>query len=409
VTFITAFFRKMLFPMLISFMVACMPQADLVKIQNTPLHQQSPLVSSTPISTSAPNPLKKYHIPLYYSGNYENIIEASKKEEGLIIFSILGKDNWQPVIDAFNDHYPWIRVTTIDLGANEVFERYASDAIAGERTADLIVSSSPDGWLNFANTGQIAPYISEEDLFVPPWARLAPGIYSIASDPMVIVYNKDFVQNPPQSMADISNLIEENSGKYNSMITTYDAAQNSTGLAINWFWLNAIGNPAWKILEKIAGTNPKLKTSASSIVSSLQSGEASIGYFVSPVAFLPLMDQQSNLGWSYIKDGQPILLRSIAVTNRAESPNSAKLMVDYLLSQDGQLSLALGGTTPYRSDIANVEMFNPTDGNQKYLHFNQVIEAVGLNNLIFINLDPEIIIPEKRNAFINEWNKSMGR
>jgi hypothetical protein len=56
-----------------------------------------------------------------------------------------------------------------------------------------------------------------------------------------------------------------------------------------------------------------------------------------------------------------------------------------------------------------VDIFKPVDGVQKHIHFNQVIEAVGLNNLIFITLDPEIIKSEKRDSFTEKWNRAMGR
>ena len=394
---------------LVFFLSACAPQTYSTSIRATPLQSSPTPESETPISSLTPSQLGKFYLPTYYSNSYIDVVEASKKESGLVIYSILGSENWQPVIEAFNAHFPWIQVTTVDLGANEVFERYNTDSKTGSRTADLVVSSAPDGWLTFANSGQIAPYISEEDLFVPPWAKLAPGIYTIASDPMVIVYNKGTIPNPPHSMADVAAMIEANPGEYNAKITSYDAAQNTTGLAVNWFWANFKGDPGWSILEKIGSTGPNLKTSASSMVSSVSSGETPIGYFVSPVAFLSQPDQNSNLGWTYIKDGQPILMRSIAITNRAASPHSAKLMLDFLLSQEGQLSLAMGGMTPYRADIANVELFNPADGGRRHIHLNQVIEAVGLNNLIFINLDPELIKPEKQGAFIQKWNNAMGR
>lgn len=394
---------------LISILSACTAQPVKTNIQTTTVQDQPSRIPPTQLSTPTQSLLKEYYLPPYYSASYINLIEKSKKESGIIIYSVLGSDSWQPVIDAFNAHFPWIQVTIVELGANEVFERYSAEPEAEDRTADLIVSTSPDGWLNFANTGQIAPYISEEDLFVPPWARLAPGVYTFASDPMVIVYNKDFLPNPPHSMADLAKLIESDPQKLNGKITSYDAAQNSTGLAINWFWTSVKGDLSWNILALIGRTKPILKTSASSMVSSVLSGDTPIGYFVSPVAFLPLLDQQPNLGWSFITDGQPILMRSIAVTTKSASPNSAKLLVDFLLSQEGQLSLSEGDMTPYRADIANVDIFKPVDGTQKHIHFNQVIEAVGLNNLIFINLDPEIIKAEKRDSFTEKWNRAMGR
>jgi iron(III) transport system substrate-binding protein len=357
----------------------------------------------------SPHALDAYFLPAYYPNSYENIIEASKNEEGLIIYSVLNKSTWKPVIETFKGHYPWINVTIIELGANEVFDRYAADSLIGERNADLILSYAPDGWLNFANSGQIEPYLSEEDFYVPPWTKLAPGIYTIASDPMVLLYNKDELPNPPLRSSDIKDLIESDPNKFTGKITSYDATQNSTGLAVNWFWINKMGETGWELLDRIAETNPLLKTSSSSMVSSILSGDTSLGIFISPISFLSELSLHPELDWRYVKDGQPILMRSIALTKLAKSPNSAKLMVDFLLSQEGQIALAFGGLTPFRPDIANVDIFNSSDGNKPYIHFNQVIEEVGLDNLIFITLDPEMNNPEKRSAFIEKWNHAFGR
>jgi iron(III) transport system substrate-binding protein len=386
----------------------CLSQVEFPKA--SPTKVEIPIiVNSQPTATMPPNLPAEYFLPPYYSSSYTKIIEASKNETGLVIYSVLGSENWKPVIETFNSRYPWIEVTTVDLGANEVFERYNAESISGERTADLIITYAPDGWLNFANGGQIAPYISEEEFFIPPWTKLAPGVYTIASDPLVIVFNKSFINDPPESMAELVKLIDENTTVSPLRITSYDAAQNTTGLAINWFWIKQLGDSGWDILEKIGKSNPDLRTSGSSMVSSIVNGDSQIGYFISPVAFLPQIDQGSNLDWTYIHDGQPILMRSVAITKMAASPNSAKLMVDFLLSQEGQLALAMGGMTPFRPDISNVDIFKPVNGIQKNIHFNQVIEAVGLDNLIFINLDPDIINPDKQAQFIESWNKSMGR
>jgi iron(III) transport system substrate-binding protein len=398
---------KILGVIITAILIGCAPQSHSIR-EATPSLQNLTKVNINPgTSSPTPNPLNSYFLPTYYSDSYTKMIEASKGENGLVIYSSSGEDSWKPVIETFNEHYPWIRVNTITLGANEVFDRYNADAISGERMADLIVTYTPDGWLNFAKSGQIYPYISEEDFFVPPWAKLAPGIYAISSDPLVVIYNKNSISNPPKSMEEIAKLMIDNKGIKELNLTTYDASQNSTGLAVNWYWINQMGNSGWEILRKIGSTHPQLKTSSSSMVSAIQNGEAQIAYFVSPVAFLSQLEKDSNLGWSYLEDGQPLLLRSVAIAQSSPSPNSAKLMVDFLLSQEGQLALALGGMTPFRSDIANVDLFDRVDGVQKHIHFNQIMEAVGINKLIFINFDPEIINNDKRDLFINQWNNAM--
>jgi iron(III) transport system substrate-binding protein len=387
----------------------CIPQTKGVK--NSPLTNSAlPAFDQNP-STVLPSPraIDDYFIPAYYPNSYEDLIEASKNEQGLVIYSVLNESTLKPVIEAFTGHFPWINITIIDLGANEVFDRYAADALSGERNADLILSYAPDGWLSFANSGQIEPYLSEEDFYVPPWSKLAPGIYTIASDPMVILYNKEELPTPPVRLSDIKELIDTDPNQLTGKITSYDASQNSTGLAINWFWIDKLGGTGWEILNQIGKTDPLLRTSSSSMVSSLLSGESSLGIFISPISFLSELDQHPELGWTYIKDGQPILMRSVAITKQAKSPNSAKLMVDFLLSQEGQIALALGRLTPFRPDIANADIFTSTNRNEPYIHFNQVIEEVGLDNLIFITLDPVMNNSDKRSAFIDQWNRSLGR
>lgn len=390
-------------------LTGCIPAAELSTRPTIQGGANPEIIIATSTIRPISSALEEYFLPAYYSDSYLGIVESSKSEQGLVIYSPLGETVWKPVIDTFIGHYPWIKVSIVELGTNEVFERYKSDTESDERTADLVVSSSPDGWLNYANSGQVEPYVTEEDLYIPPWTKLAPGIYTFSSDPMVIVYDKGEFTQPPQSMDDLIKMINENPATLDENITTYDVSQNSTGFSIYWYLVTKLGQTGWDFIDKIGTTNPVLKSSSSSIVSSIVDNEASMGLFVSPIAFLQEQGQHPGIGWTFIKDGQPILMRSIAITKKATSPNSARLLVDFLLSQEGQLALAYGWLTPFRSDIANVDLFKPSENNQAHIHFDQVIREVGLDNLIFINLDPEILDLVKRENFINQWNQAMSK
>src|SRR5688572_23250578 len=73
--------------------------------------------------------------PDYYPPNYNEMVEASKNEsEGLLIYSIMSETNWAPVVEGFNAKYPWIKVSTADLGAYEVFERFYTESAGNART-----------------------------------------------------------------------------------------------------------------------------------------------------------------------------------------------------------------------------------------------------------------------------------
>jgi iron(III) transport system substrate-binding protein len=112
---------------------------------------------------------------------------------------------------------------------------------------------------------------------------------------------------------------------------------------------------------------------------------------------LPALEEYPDLGWSYIADGQPILLRRMAITRSAASPNSAKLMLDFILSQEGQLALDEGGLTPYRNDILGI----PAQ------HLDLVAQQTGNENIILFSLDDRIMDNAKRNLFIKRWNSAI--
>ena len=130
------------------------------------------------------------------------------------------------------------------------------------------------------------------------------------------------------------------------------------------------------------------------------SGESVFGYFVSGISVFPKFPaSEAVLGWSMIGDGTPILVRGMGITKKATSPNAAKLMMDYIVSQEGQLGFADGGLTAYRPDVAE----------KAKLHLNKLAADVGEQNLIKYYFDPELTDKAKTDAFVARWKKTIGR
>jgi iron(III) transport system substrate-binding protein len=138
-------------------------------------------------------------------------------------------------------------------------------------------------------------------------------------------------------------------------------------------------------------------TSGGKMVDAVGKGEAKLGYFVSAITVLPKLETYPDLGWSYMADGQPILLRNMAITQKSASPNSARLMIDFILSQEGQYALALGGLTPYRSDISGISS----------IHLDQISSEVGNDNLIMFSFDARLLVEENRTKFIDKWKAAV--
>ena len=333
------------------------------------------------------------------SGNSQ-IVEASKNEkDGLLVYSIMSENNWKPVLEGFSAKYPWIKVTTTDLGAYEVFERYYTEAAGNARTADFIATTAPDGWINFVKKGEVDPYVSAEDANVPDIGKVDKGVYAVSTDPMVFVWNKALMPEPPKTMADLVKMIQADPAKFNGKLVTYDAAGEGFGYGLNWFYTKAKGDEGWKTLETLGSTKPRIQTSGGKIIDSVLSGEAILGFFVSNITVQPRLAQAGQLlGYSFVPDAQIVAVRPMGVTKKAASPNSAKLLLDYILSAEGQLAFAKGGLTAYRPDVAE----------QAPLHLAQVSKAAGGDDkLIFVRPEADIAEQAKHDEFITRWQKAL--
>lgn len=323
--------------------------------------------------------------PSYYPDDYSKIVEASKKEDGLLIYSIMAEYNWRPVVEDFNKLYPWIKVSTLDLNSNEVFTRYLAEKSSGAKTTDLIVSATVDGWLDFLSRGEVMEYKSVESDKVPKWSNPHPGFYTVSTDPNIIVYNKLVVPEDkrPKGIQHLAQLVKENPSLFRNGLATYNVLLSTYGQALFDVYTTKNGEKGWDALE-VLGPQTRLEMSAGPMLAKLASGEYKVAYFAGGVVVFPKMKDpvaSKVMGWNFIADGTPLFMRMMAIPKAAPNVNSAKLMLDFILSHDGQAAFGRGGLTPYRSDVKPEEV--------AFFTYDSIREKVGEENLLLINYDPE--------------------
>jgi iron(III) transport system substrate-binding protein len=202
-------------------------------------------------------------------------------------------------------------------------------------------------------------------------------------------------------MAELGDLASKNAAMFTpGKIVTYEET-NATGFLGHWFWAKKVGqDKALGIIKMIGATKPKLESSGGRMVDATLAGETLLGYFVSAITILPRYPAaEPVLGYSLISDGTPIITRCMGITKKAQSPNAAKLLVDYILSAEGQIAFAEGGLTAYRQDVAD----------QAKIHLSKLAAQVGEQNLAPFSFDPDVADPTKREAFRAQLKTALGR
>lgn len=324
-------------------------------------------------------------------------VEKSKKEKGLVIYGNVASDNFAPIVAEFRRKYPWIEVKTLDLGPAPAFERYLTESSVGHRSADLIAAASPTVWIRFIKRGELEPYQAEGSAQLPEWSRPFPGLYTLSTDPLVIVYNKVLLKGDkqPKSIAQLRALAKSHPKEFANRMTTYDALRHPFAYAIHWTYAKERGQDAWNTFREL-GPITRPEGGGASMVEKVAVGEYTTIYFSSPLTFYKSMkDMKSSpvLAWNLIEDGTPVMMRGIGITKKSQNKASAQLFIDFVVSREGQLAASKGGMTPYRSDVKPEEV--------PFLTYDAIRQKVGDKNVLLIKYDEKMVDDIK--SFTDQW------
>jgi iron(III) transport system substrate-binding protein len=340
--------------------------------------------------------------PSYYPADYDRIVQASKQERELTIYSNMDSYNWQPIIEGFQAHYPWVsKINTTNLGSSEVFQRANAEASRGNARASLLVSGAPQNWMDASNDGALIDYQSPELPHLPPFGRPLRGVYSFSSDVMVMAYNSILVEENerPDTLEALADLVEREPERFMHKLATY-TSDRSFGLAIQLTYSRRQeqkGRDPWALYDRLLPCT-RAEESSGPILDKIASGEYLIGFFLSSTIVFPQQAQLGKVvGWSYIRDASPLFLRGMGVPHGAPHQNAATLLLDYVLSHEGQVNVGRGGFTPFRDDVTNDEAA---------VTYRSVTERVGEDNVVLIGYD--LGTKDEQDAFNEEWVGRLG-
>ena len=340
-------------------------------------------------------------VPAGYPADYAKIIEASRQETDLIVYSNMSDSQLRAVLKVFNTAYPWIKVSTLDINGSESIERYFAEVGTNSRTTDLIVTVAPTSWLEMIARKQIMNYTSPEMAAFPSWSVPHPGLYTAAVDPLVFLYNKLLVPEElrPKSFADLVDKVKANPAIFNRKLTSYSAALTSYGYDAHYFFAKHHGDKVWD-WYKTVGPQTRFERSSGPIVEKVTTGEYVLAYFCGSAAARGAIKDPARsqvVGMSYIFDGTPMVFRGLAVPMASKNVNSAKLLTDVLLSQQGQIGLSRGSRTPIRPSVTQADV----DGAET---FASIVKEIGEPNVILVNYDPAMIT--SHDAFVRRWKEA---
>ena len=269
-------------------------------------------------------------------------MNAARKEGKLTIYSSISLDDINILARAFEKKYPWIQVTTYRAGKINLGQRMLTEARAGRHTFDVLLSSAFTT-LEMKAQNLLAQYRSPESAGLPSELRDPQGYWAAGQiNTMSLSYNTKLIKKEdlPKQWTDLLN------PKWRGKLAV-NANRPEWYIGLLQFMGDEQGR---KYMKSLAELKTIPIESASLADSLLSAGEYPAYVNASPATTEREKKKGAPVDWVNITPlpTYPIL---VSVSSHPNYPNTAKLMADFLLSQDGQQAFADIPRIPARAGI----------------------------------------------------------
>ena len=295
----------------------------------------------------------------------------------------------------FRAAHPGIDIFYSKINSNDIYNQIIDPSTSSTPPGDIVWSSAMDLQIKLVNDGYAQPYVSKEIAHVPDWAIWKDEAYAITAEPIVIVYNKnlDAVSDIPQTRAELKNLLSRKPDTYRGKIASYDPEQSGAGFL--FITRDAgITRTTWDMVRAFGGAGIKLYSTTGTVLDRISSGEHLIAYNMIGSYAIERAKEDASIGIVFPADYITLMSRIAFIPAAAPHPESAKLFLDYLLSERGQKFLLARSVGPVRLGLGADGVIPPDR--------NGAVKSIHIGPELLTYLDQS-----KRASFLKEWRRAL--
>ena len=295
------------------------------------------------------------------------LIAAAKKEGEVIWYTtMIVNQVVRPTMDAFTAKYG-IKVREFRANANDLAIKVINEGKAGRVQADVVDGTNTSNALE--KEGLVVAWLPDAAKDYPAYLKDSKNFW-IAQNLYVLTpaFNTDLVKpgTEPKTFADLLD------PKWKGKITWSNTVSSSAAAGFIGTVLTAMGEKdGMEYLKKLKGQDivPR-STSAREVVDQVMAGEHALALQIfnhhtvisaekgAPVSWIPMEPATVNLQVASLLKGAP-------------HPNAGKLLLDFMISEEGQLVFQKAGYLPAHPKIpASDPKLKPEGGNFQALYVN---------------------------------------
>ena len=272
--------------------------------------------------------------------------KAAAATDTVMLYSSMQEDQLNAVKKAFEKKYPNIKMDYYFAGTGKVITKIATEAKSGQVAADVIWVGDPADYIGFKKLGILQKYESPEAKNIDKAFIDPEGYYTGARMMnMGIAYNTNKVkkEEAPKTWNDLLD------PKWKGQIVMTDpGTAGTTKYAVGALIASKDYGTAY--FEKLKANGTELQSGTTATHNQIAAGAYKVGMCLDYVTN-NLKSKGSTIEFVYLDKDIVSIFSPVAMVKGAKNDKNGKLLVDFILSKEGQEVLVANNLLSVRKDV----------------------------------------------------------
>ncbi len=292
--------------------------------------------------------------PALAQEDWNKVVEAAKAEGTVVFYSTLQPNGIEPLLQKFREANPGIKTEQLRLGSNPLIERFSTEFSANRNLADVVITFPDERVFDGMDQGWALEWTPPELTNFPADVNHRNMMFTLQTVREAIIWNKTLVKegDEPKEWADLFD------PKWKGKVGMNPPWRSVAIQAAVAFWEDRLklGDTATKMKEN----EVRFFEGSGGTIQAVIRGDVAMAE-ISDIPLNPLLADGAPVGFVYPKSGTPYAINLGFVAKKAPHPNAAKVLLNWLMTEDGQKQLLeFGGLSVTRNGAPGLSHLPPT-------------------------------------------------
>ncbi|WP_323010561.1 ABC transporter substrate-binding protein [Paracoccus sp. (in: a-proteobacteria)] len=318
-----------------------------------------------------------------HAQTWDEIVAAANAEGTVSFYNNLQPNGIEPLLAEFQKEYPKISVESLRLGSNPLIERFATEFAAGRHLTDVLITFPDQRITDGLAAGWMMEFVPPEFSNFPEDIATDNKIYTLQYSREAIIWNKSLVKgdDEPKEWTDLFD------PKWKGKVGMNPPWRSVSIQQIVAYWEDiGIADAA----QKLKDNDVRFFEGSGGIIQAVLRGDVALAE-MTDLPLNPLLADGAPVGWVYPESGTTMSANRAFVAANAPHPNAAKVFLNWLMSEKGQIALQIhAGLSATRNGLPPLSHLPTTADLPK------VVDGEA------------ILTPERQASIVNHWRTVFG-